>query len=249
MRPVFGNATWDAVELQHLVGYLDQRTAKTQGNREMALLSLVWNKARMWGLTGLPYPAAGMERSRWKNPEPPRAVEVTDDLFAAVYAEADQLLGDCMDLATATGLRLTDCRTVALPRGDVLSVNASKTGKRSDFDVTGSPVLLRLVERRRAMTNVLHTMLLTTESGGTVSARTLRDRWEVAREKAAAKAHEAGHGDFAEAVRGLYLRDMRKRASNLAESDEAARELLDHSTVGLTKKHYRTVVKMKRTVR
>jgi hypothetical protein len=248
LRPVFGGATWDAVELVSLRAYLDARTAKTQGNREMAMLSIVWNKARLWGLTKLPFPAAGMERSRWKNKEQAREVEVTDELFGAIYPHGDQLLRDAMDLASATGLRLTDCRTVALPRGDVLTCKASKTGKKTDFDVRLSDVLPGLLERRRAL-GAAHTMLLSTEDGRPVSKRMLSDRWVAARAAAADAARAGGDGDLATAIEGLILRDMRKRAANLAESDEAARDLLDHSDVALTRKHYRTVVKLKRPVR
>lgn len=43
LRPVFKDATWDQVDLPSLKGYLKARTAKTQGNREMALLSVIWN--------------------------------------------------------------------------------------------------------------------------------------------------------------------------------------------------------------
>ncbi len=244
LRPVFGGATWDTVTLPILKGYLRKRTAKTQGNREMALLSVIWNWARGEGLTALPWPAAGMERSKWKNPEQAREVEVTDAMFDAVYAQADPALRDCMDIATATGLRLTDCRTVALPRGDVLSCRASKTAKPFRAAVSESPVLRRLVEARQAL-GATHTMLLSTPEGDPLTARMLRDRWAEAR----ARAIEAAAPELAEAIAGLFLRDMRKRAANLAESDEDARELLDHGSVGLTTKHYRTVVKMKRTVR
>jgi len=72
-----------------------------------------------------------------------------------VYAEADQVLRDCMDLATATGMRLTDCRTIELPAGDVLHLEASKTGKATAFDVTLSDVLPELIARQRAV-NVAH---------------------------------------------------------------------------------------------
>ena len=248
LKPVFGPATWDAIELVDLRGYLDDRTAKTQGNREMAMLSIVWNKARLWGLTKLPFPAAGMEKSRWKNKEHAREVEVTDELFDAIYPHGDQLLRDAMDLASATGLRLTDCRTVAIPRGGVLRCRASKTGKKADFDVQLSDVLPGLIQRRSAL-QATHTMLLSTEDGRPVSKRMLSDRWAAARAAAADAARGAGNPDLATEIEGLILRDMRKRAANLAESDEAARDLLDHSDVALTRKHYRTVVKMKRPVR
>ena len=55
-RPVFAEATWDQVSLPVIKGYLTKRTAKTQGNREMALLSVIWNWARGEGLTALPWP-------------------------------------------------------------------------------------------------------------------------------------------------------------------------------------------------
>lgn len=40
---------WDEVDLPGLRLYLDKRTAKTQGNREMSLLRIVWGKAMLWG--------------------------------------------------------------------------------------------------------------------------------------------------------------------------------------------------------
>lgn len=239
LRPVFGDATWDQIDLPALKAYLRARTAKTQGNREMALLSIVWNWARGEGYTSLPWPAAGMERSRWKNKEEAREFEVTPELFAAVYAEADQVLRDCMDIASATAMRLTDCRQVLLPAGDLLRLKANKTGKKADFDLSLSSVLPDLVERRRAY-RASHLMLLSTETGRPVSQRMLRTRWDEAREAAAVKAEEAGNQELAEALRAMFLRDMRKMASNLAESDQDAANLLQHGSVGLTKKHYRT---------
>jgi hypothetical protein len=240
LKAVFGESTWDAVRLPHLVEYLSKRSAKTQANREMALLSIVWNRARMWGLTELPYPAAGMARSKWKNPEKPRTFEVTDELFAAVYAQADQVLRDCMDLATATGMRLTDCRTILLPRGDVLTLEAKKTGKRADFDLSLSEVLPDLIRRRRALKNADHMMLLSTPTGRPVSEQMLRSRWDGARERAAAQADKEQRPKLAEAIRAMFLRDMRKRAADLAEDMDEAAQLLQHSSTRLTATHYRT---------
>lgn len=239
LRPVFGEATWDQVDLPALKAYLRARTAKTQGNREMAVLSIIWNWARGEGFTALPWPAAGMERSRWKNTEQAREFEVTPELFAAVYAEADQVLRDCMDISSATGMRLTDARSVLLPAGDVLRLKASKTGKKADFDVLLSAVLPDLLVRRRAI-KTTHLMLLSTPDGRPVSQRMLRDRWDEARETAAKAADEAGSAALAAGIRAMYLRDMRKMASDLADSDEGAAALLQHGSVALTRRHYRT---------
>lgn len=239
IRPVFGPATWDSVTLPHLKAYLDKRTAKTIGNREMALLSIVWNYARLKGFTALPWPAAGMERSGWKNKENARTFEVTDALFDAVYAKADPLLRSCMDIATATGLRLTDVRTIAMPRDGKLRFQANKTAKPAYFEVASSPVLSDVLVRRQAI-KAAHVMFLSAENGKPVTASMLRGRYDKARIAAADEAEQSGDTELAASIRAMFLRDMRKRASDIAETDEAASKLLQHSSVSITKKHYRS---------
>lgn len=246
LKPVFGPATYDQVGMPELKGYLKKRKAKTQGNRELAVLSIIWNYARGEGLTKLPWPAAGMERSKWKNKESPRSVEVTDALFAAVYGQASSLLRDAMDLASATGLRLTDCRTVQIPPGDVLSIKASKTTKRAEFSLSESTVLQRLVAARR-MNTLPHLMLLT---NGTkpVSARKLRDEWAIARKKAAEANPELAEellGEKGKPTTAMFLRDMRKRAADLAGSLQEASDLLQHSSKAVTAKHYTSRTKLR----
>ena len=239
LRPVFGEATWEGVDLTSLIAYLEDRSAKVQANREMSLLSIIWNWARKQGYTTKHWPAAGLGKSKWKNDEQAREFEVTDELFQAVYAKADQVLRDCMDLASATGMRLTDVRTVLMPAGDLLRLKASKTGKKADFDLSLSSVLPDLVERRKGY-RASHLMLLSTPTGRPVSAGMLRDRWDEAREAAAKAAEAADNKALAERLRAMYLRDMRKLASDLADDVETASKLLQHGSTALTEKHYRT---------
>lgn len=237
LKPWCGESLWSDVELPDLVGYLRKRKGKTQANREISVLSIVWNWARTEGLTRLPFPAAGMSRSRWKNREQPRAFQPTEALFEAIYAHADPVLRDCMDLASATAMRLTDCRTILLPRGDVLHLVASKTGKAADFDVNLSQVLPGLLERRRA-SKAAHLMLLSTPTRP-VSLRMLEDRWHAARTKAAAQAEAEGNPELATQIRAMWLRDVRKIAAEKSDSLEEAAELLQHDDKRLTRKHYR----------
>jgi len=248
LRPAFGKSTWDGVTLPSLIQYLKKRSAKTMGNREMSLLSIVWNYARKTGLTTLPFPAAGMERSGWKNKEKARRFEVTDELFSAVYAEADQVLKDAMDIATATGMRVTDVYSIAMPAGGVLRFQASKTDKPAYFDVASSPVLSSILARRETV-KAEHVMFLSTPTGRPVTYSMLRGRWDKAREAAAVKAEESGNDALAKSIRTMILRDMRKRASDFAETDEQASQLLQHSSVSVTKKHYRTKPSKLRAVR
>lgn len=232
LEPVFGQAAWHEVTLPALRQYLDLRKAKTQGNRELSVLSIIWSKARLWGMTSLPWPAAGVKG--WKNEEQAREFEVTDALFSAVYEHADRILRDCMDIATATGMRITDARTVRMPVDGMLRFRAGKTGKWAYFDVSQSPVLTALLERRNAM-QADCVMLLTTDTGRQVSKTMLRDRWDIARDKAS-----AAYPALADQIGAMYLRDMRKMAADLAEDTEAASKLLQHSSTKLTSTHYRT---------
>lgn len=229
---VFGKAAWREINLPVLRRYLDKRTAKIQGNRELAVFSIVWGKARVWGMTDLQWPAAGVKG--WKNPERARQLEVTDEVFAAIYHHADRVLRDSMDIASATGMRVTDVRTIRLPVNGVLRFKASKTGRWAEFQVSQSPVLSALVSRRLSM-KAQSVMLLTSDTGRQVSERMLSDRWEIAR-TAAAKANPL----IANEILAMFNRDLRKRAADLAGNLEAASKLLQHSSLKLTETHYRT---------
>lgn len=248
LREVFGQATWEATKLHHLKAYLKARSAKRQANHEMSLLSIIWNWARTEGITELPWPAHGMEKAKWRNKETPRQFAVTDAVYEAIYAEADPVLRDTMDLATATGMRLSDCRSILLPSGDLLRLNASKTGKTAEFALKDSALLTELVSRRRAV-SAAHLMLLTTPAGKPVTLSMLRSRYDTARTAAAKKAEEAGDMELAKQIRAMFLRDCRKRAADLAGSAEEASRLLQHSSVSLTSKHYRTRADQLRPVR
>lgn len=248
LRKVFANATWDATKLPHLVGYLKARKAKTQANREIALLSIIWNQARMWGLTSIPFPAHGMQRSKWKNPEGSREFEVTPELFSAVYAQACQFIRDTMDLASATGMRLQDCIKVTMPADNILHLKAGKTGKKADFDLALSDVLPSLLERRRSY-QANHLMLVSTPDGFPVFLKDLRREWDKARAAAAAKARAAGDETLAARIESMWLRDMRKLAADLSEDLESASRLLQHSSTKVTSDHYRTRAQKLRPVR
>lgn len=229
VEAVFGSMAWHEVTLPIMRQYLRKRSAKTQGNRELSVLSIVWSYARKEGMTELPWPAAGVKD--WKNEEQARTFEVTDQIFEAVYQAGDQMLRDCMDIATTTGMRLTDARTVRMPVDGRLRFKSSKKGKFSYFVVSESPVLTDLLARRGNVDCVT----LLTDGEMPVTASMLRGAYDRAR-KAAALAHP----EIAAEIKSMYLRDCRKRAADLAEDDEAASKLLQHSSVSLTKKHYTT---------
>ena len=228
LRPVFGGARWAEVTLPVLAEYVKKRTAKARARQEMQLLSVIWGHARLQGFTDLPYPAIGMQRSRWKGLSKARTVEVHDKAFEAIYRHADQTLRDAMDIMTATGLRIED--TLRAPLSDDLALIAGKTGKEASFDLELSEVLPPIIARRKAMRGPEHLFLLAA-GRKPVTYRMLADRFTQARAAAALEVPECAK---------LYLRDMRKRASNLAGTLREASELLQHSSEAVTRKHYRT---------
>ena len=228
IEPVFGPAAWHQITLPAMRQYLDKRTAKRQGNKELSLLSVIWGKARLWGYTELMWPGTGVKS--WKNPELPRQIDFSDEIYEAIYSKADQVLRDCMDISTSTGMRLTDARTCRMPIDGQLRFKAGKTGKTAYFQISQSPVLTALLERRG---NVDCVMLLTTPTGRQVSQDMLRTRFERAREDAA-----TANPNMADEIKAIYLRDCRKRAADLADDLDAASALLQHSSKAITAAHY-----------
>ena len=243
IESAFSLMAWHEVRMQTLLQYMEKRSATTAANREMSVFQLVWGKAKLWGMTDMDWPALGVRAKDWKNKEVPRRVDVTDDLFDAIYEQADRILRDAMDIATSTGMRITDARTIRMPVDGVLRFRAKKTGKWAEFDVAESPVLSGLVERREAM-RAHCVMLLASDTGRQVSEYMLNKRWNAAKQ-AAAKAHPK----LKDALEGLYERDLRKRAANLADTLEGASKLLQHSNVKMTSDHYRSKVEKLKAVR
>lgn len=239
IEPVFGPATWDQITPKAITGYLAKRSAKTQGNREMQLLSVIWAWAVREELVFKPFPLLG--NRGWKNKEQARTLQVSDAVFAAIYSKAGPMLRDAMDIATATGLRLTDIRSVLLPTSGLLHIKASKTGKTAIFDVHSSSVLQRIATAR-ASQKTTHLMLLNTPTGRPVSARMLREAFESARSSSAADPTNAA---IADDIRAMFLRDLRKRASALAGDIDAASKLLQHSSRAVTERHYPTGSRLK----
>src|SRR5471030_2026377 len=104
LRPVFDNAPIDAITPQVIASYRDARTAKVRANREIALLSHVFNMAREWGYTKRENPCRGVR----KNKETPRDFYADKAVWDAVRNVGCEELQDAMDLNYLTGQRPAD---------------------------------------------------------------------------------------------------------------------------------------------
>ncbi len=137
LRLVFERVLIDAIKPHHVRAYLDKRgeQAKARANREKALLSHIFNKAREWGYTDATNPCQGVKGFK----EYGRDRYVSDAEFYAVWEQADQTLRDAMDLALLTGQRPAD--VLKIERRDIrdgaLWITQNKTGAKRLIELSG----------------------------------------------------------------------------------------------------------------
>lgn len=234
LRKVFDGVNIDAITPQHIAQYRDRRGAKApvRANRELALLSHVWNLAREWGYTAKENPVKGVR----KNKETPRDFYADDAVYFAVYAAASQEVKDAMDLSYYTGQRPADVlkmRIVDVQDG-ALEVRQNKTGKKLRILLDGTE-LGKVIDRiRTSRGKVQSWYLLATSDGKALNPWTLRKRFDEARTRATETADEA----LAERIRKFQYRDIRPKAASEIGDLTAASKLLGHTEQEITRKVY-----------
>ncbi|HDR8952683.1 TPA: tyrosine-type recombinase/integrase [Burkholderia vietnamiensis] len=229
-------APLDEIKPIHIRKYLDWRKASpVAANREVALFSHIFNKAREWGATDRPNPCAGVRKYR----ETGRDVYVDDGVYKAVWEKADLPLREAMELAYLTGQRPADVlkmdeRDV---RDGVVAIRQNKTGARLRIEIVGElATLLDQLALRKAKHNPRSTRLIVDEDGKPLGRAALRFRFDRARDAAGIAKDE------------FQFRDLRAKAGTDKESASdlrGAQSLLGHGSVAMTE-HY--VRKRGRTV-
>lgn len=180
LKSVFGKVLIDGIKPSHVRQYLDKRgeKAKARANREKALLSHIFNKAREWGYTDATNPCQGVKGFT----EAGRDRYVTDAEFEAVRKVAHPTVGDAMELALLTGQRPAD--VLKIQRTDIrdgaLWITQNKTGTKRAIEITGE--LKAVIERMNArQRDQLSPYLLQDDNGQPISKTTLRSRFNKAR--------------------------------------------------------------------
>ena len=245
LRAVFDNAPIDGITPQIIAQYRDRRgaTAPVRANREITLLSHVFNMAREWGYTSRENPVKGVR----KNKEKPRDYYADDAVWAAVYATACDELKDAMDLAYLTGQRPADVLKMRLSdvKDGALELQQNKTKKKLrillDDQAGGRTKLGLLIDRIKARPRkVASLVIVATPAGAALTKWTLRTRFDDARADAVKAADEAGKPDLADKIRGFQFRDIRPKAAS--ETDLAhASKLLGHTDRQITRTVYQRV--------
>ncbi|WP_259174960.1 tyrosine-type recombinase/integrase [Pseudomonas sp. BIGb0164] len=243
LRPTFDEAPIDSITPFNIAGYRDARSAKVRANREIALLSHVFNMAREWGLTERENPCQGIR----KNKEAPRDYYANTAVWDAVYAVAEQELKEAMDLGYLTGQRPADVLIMRSDdtEGDYFLVTQGKTGQklrilmRTDAGENSLGRLVREIGERNAGHPSKY--LLINKHGKRMTKGMLRLRWDKAREKAQQNAIEKGDPLLAAKIGRFQFRDIRpKAASEIIDIGDASL-LLGHSKQEITKRVYRRI--------
>jgi len=241
LRPLFDSAPIEAISPQDIARYRDARSAPVRANREIALLSHVFNMAREWGFTKRDNPCRGVR----KNKEAPRDYYAEADVWDAVYAAGGQVLRDAMDLSYLSGQRPADVLKMSKHdiRNDELHVRQNKTRHvlRIRLHVDGQPTELGACVDR-LLARPLQSMsgeLICAERGQLLTMKMLRDRFEAARKEAGKGAEKARKADLAKRIKAFQFRDIRPKAASEMTSLEDASSLLGHTDKQITKRVYR----------
>ena len=243
LRESFDKAPIDALTPQDIARYRDARTAKVRANREVTLLSHVFNMAREWGYTKNENPCRGVR----KNKEKPRDFYADKDVWAAVHQVACLELQDAMDLNYLTGQRPADVLRMrdADIRDGSLHVKQGKTGKflRIMLEENGvKSELASVVERIQGRPgHKASGYLVTLPSGEQVKKWHLRVRFDAARKAAIEACTKENDLAVAERIKAFQFRDIRAKSASEIVDMTAASALLGHTEKDITERVYRRI--------
>jgi len=226
----FGNppAPLSGIKPIHIRQYLDWRKI-IRANREKALFSHIWNKAREWGYTDLPNPCAGIKGFKETGR---KNIYIDDAMYTAVHQSASQQLKDAMDLAYLTGQRPSD--VLKMTEHDIqdgtITVTQNKTGIRLRIIIEGElAALLQRIMQRKSTHKIRSFSLIVDDKGQRITLRTLQGHFYRARKAAGIDQDQ------------FQFRDLRaKAATDKTESSgdiRQAQKQLGHSSITMTE-HY-----------
>jgi integrase len=176
-------APLEKIEPINIRQFLDWR-GTIRANREKALFSHIWNKAREWGYTNLPNPCAGIKGFKEVGR---KDIYIDDSTFNAVHNAASQTLKDAMDLAYLTGQRPSDVLKMTEHdiQDGVITVIQNKTGAKLRISIEGElSVLLHRIATRKSGYKVRGLALIVDDKGQRVTLRTLQGHFYRARNAA-----------------------------------------------------------------
>lgn len=227
LLPVFGHVVLGDLKPSGVAMYLDARSSKTAGNREIAFLTSVYEAARRWGWCDI-NPCKGIRR----NKERPQRRTPTEGEVAALKAAADKQMACIIDLATLTGLRKGDLLALTLRdwTPDGLKVQTSKTG--AALLIRSTPALESVMDRVKHLPRKVSSFyLFHNRQGRPYTESGFNSNWR--RVKARAGVDVPFHG----------LRRYAAQRAKERHGQEAAQALLAHASGQTTAKYLEAAVR------
>lgn len=225
---VFGKMSASAIEPHHAWMYWRKRGETEQARHEIRALSALLTYARQCGVraTDNPWFKLGLKGKGGQ-----RSLYVTDAMFYAVRDIAPPMIGYAMDLAWCAGLDGATLRR--LERRNVtdkgLLFERPKTGKLQEIE---GPDLVEILKSALRLAPQVRRFVICRRDGKALTANGFQIAWQ----RAMRKAITLGRLDKAQRY---HFHDLRGKAASEAKSDEAAKDLLGHSDVKVTRVHYR----------
>lgn len=215
----------DQIKPIHIRQYLDWR-GTIRSNREKALLSHIWNKAREWGYTDLPNPCAGIKGFRETGR---KHVYIDDAMYSSVYRIASEPLRDAMDMAYLTGQRPSDVLKMTEHdiRDGALNVTQNKTGAKLRISLEGelNNLIFRILDRKSSH-KIRSFALIVDDSGQRLTSNMLRNHFDKARELAGIPKDQFQFRD----LRGKAATDKTESSGDIRQ----AQKQLGHSNLSMT---------------
>lgn len=221
LLPAFGHIPVDQIGTVHCQQYLELRSAKVKGNREISLLSTIFNWARRTGRTMAPNPVPGIER----NFEPPRLVYVSDMelVRAKEHPKAPAWYREAIDLLLHAGQRPGDTLAMMWPHvvDGCLEVTQAKTKAKLRIEVEGE--LAVVLDQIRARPRKVRSLYIIADDRG---QRVTVDQLQ--------KVHVICRADMT-----WQVRDVRKKTGTDSATLKHAQSLLGHRRETTTATFYR----------
>ena len=188
----------------------------------------VWKRALSAGLTEKADPSGSSTAPEVEA----RTVHVTQAMFDAVMAQADQVVRDWARLSVAAGQRVSDILSLRREHivGSELRPPNTKTNRKGDkpirIEMSGDllEVVTELLNRPRRVSGP---WLIQNERGGKVTYSALSQRWDRAYKRAR---------ELDPSIPEFQRRDL--RAMSATSEQKTAQHRLGHTSERMTKRHY-----------
>jgi integrase len=237
---LFGHMAQDELKQRHLYEYIDKRLderkeykgqkkpAPSAARHDIRFLRKVLAKGIRWG-AGETNAAFNLDM----DPDPKNTRDVLPAEYAAVYALANVKVQIAMDLASNIGQRRADILGIRLTdlTDEGILVAQGKTDAR--VLIAWSPALHATIERALALPpDIPKEYVLRRRDGHPYTPHGFGDMWQKLMRKAIRKGVIAARFKFHD------LRALAATEKALAETDEAAQQLLGHADVRTTRENY-----------